>query len=65
MWDSIFPYVAGLLPTVVVATLFYFLMKHILEADRRERMAQAKWEREHPHDAGGGSAPEKPGADSS
>lgn len=53
MWDSIWPYVAGLLPTIVVATIFYFIMKHIMEADRRERMAQTKWEREHsrPDDA--------------
>lgn len=47
MWSSIWPYLAALLPTICVATLFYLLMKNILEADRRERLAQAKWEREH------------------
>ncbi len=47
MWDAAFPYVAALLPTVAVATLFYFLIKTILEGDRRERLAQSKWEREH------------------
>ena len=47
MWDAAFPYVAALLPTVAVATLFYFLIKTILEGDRRERLAQSKWEAEH------------------
>ncbi|MDQ6895054.1 MAG: lysyl-tRNA synthetase [Actinomycetota bacterium] len=46
MWDAVFPYVAALLPTVAVATLFYFLIKTILEGDRRERLAQSKWEKE-------------------
>lgn len=46
MWDAAFPYVAALLPTVAVATLFYFLIKTILEGDRRERLAQSKWEKE-------------------
>ena len=46
MWDAAFPYVAALLPTVAVATLFYFLIKTILEGDRRERLAQSKWEAE-------------------
>lgn len=60
MWDSIWPYVAGLLPTVVVATIFYFIMKHIMEADRRERMAQAKWDREHsrPDEGAAGNGPD-------
>ena len=38
MWDSIWPYLAAILPTIVVAVLFYFLMKSILEGDRRERI---------------------------
>ncbi len=46
MWDAAFPYVAALLPTVAVATLFYFLIKTILEGDRRERLAQSKSEKE-------------------
>lgn len=41
------PYVAALLPTVGLAYLFYVVMKHIVEADRRERFAQRAWEREH------------------
>ena len=46
MWDSIWPYLAAILPTIVVAVLFYFLMKRILEGDRRERLAQSQWEAE-------------------
>lgn len=47
MWDAAFPYLAALLPTVAVSVLFYFIIKYILEGDRRERLAQSKWEREH------------------
>lgn len=46
MWDTVFPYLAALLPTVAVAVLFYFLIKTILEGDRRERLAHSKWERD-------------------
>jgi hypothetical protein len=46
MWDTVFPYLAALLPTVAVGALFYFLMKSILEGDRRERLAHSKWERD-------------------
>ncbi|HYN30780.1 MAG TPA: lysyl-tRNA synthetase [Dermatophilaceae bacterium] len=46
MWDTIWPYLAAIIPTICVATLFYFLMKGILEGDRRERLAQSKWEAE-------------------
>ena len=48
MWDSLWPYLAAILPTIIVAVLFYFLMKHILEGDRRERLAQSQWESEQP-----------------
>ncbi|KGN37684.1 hypothetical protein [Knoellia subterranea] len=46
MWDTIWPYLAAILPTIIVAILFYFLMKTILEGDRRERLAQSQWEKE-------------------
>lgn len=46
MWSDIWPYLAAILPTIGVAILFYFLMKNILEGDRRERLAQSKWEAE-------------------
>lgn len=43
MW----PAILTLLPTIGLVYLFYVIMKHIMEADRRERVAQAKWEAEH------------------
>jgi hypothetical protein len=42
--ESVMPYVLALVPTVGVAWLFYVIIKNILEGDRRERIAQAKWE---------------------
>jgi hypothetical protein len=45
--DSVMPYLLALVPTIGMATLFYFVIKSILEGDRRERIAQAKWEKEH------------------
>jgi len=49
--DAVLPYVLAVVPTIGVATLFYFIMKTILEGDRRERIAQAKWEAEHDRQA--------------
>lgn len=46
MW----PYIATLLPTIGMLFLLYVVLKHILEGDRRERMANAEWDRTHPHD---------------
>jgi hypothetical protein len=45
--DSLLPYVLALVPTIGMGTLFYFVIKSILEGDRRERIAHAKWEKEH------------------
>lgn len=44
--DSVVPYILALLPTAGLLALFYVIMKSILEGDRRERIAQAKWEAE-------------------
>ena len=46
MWDAVYPYLAALLPTVAVGALFYFVIKSMLEGDRRARLAQSKWEKE-------------------
>ncbi len=46
MWNTLFPYLAALLPTVAVGALFFYVMKYIVEGDRRERLAQSKWEAE-------------------
>lgn len=37
---------AALLPTIGLLYLFWVVMKHILEGDRRERAAQRLWEAE-------------------
>jgi hypothetical protein len=44
--SQIWPYVAGILPTILVATMFYFLIKSMIEGDRRERLAQSRFEAE-------------------
>ena len=44
--DAVWPYVAALLPTILVAILFYFIVKSMLEGDRRERLAQRRFEAE-------------------
>jgi bacterioferritin (cytochrome b1) len=43
---DVWPYLAAILPTILVAILFYFLVKSMLEGDRRERLAQRRWEAE-------------------
>lgn len=46
MWDAVYPYVTALLPTIALATLFYFVIKYMIEGDRRERLAHSQWEAE-------------------
>jgi hypothetical protein len=49
VWDTIWPYLAAILPTIGVSILFYYIIKNLVEADRRERIAQAQWERDRSH----------------
>ena len=42
--DAVTPYLTAILPTILVATLFYFLIRSIIEGDRRERLAQKRFE---------------------
>lgn len=46
LWSSVWPYIAALMPTCGLLYLFYIVMKHIMEGDRRERIAHAQWEAE-------------------
>ncbi len=56
--ESVLPYVLAIVPTIGVGTLFYFVIKSILEGDRRERLAQARWEAAHDRaNAANGSDP--------
>lgn len=43
--SQVWVYVAALLPTIGLLYLFWVIMKHILEGDRRERAALREWER--------------------
>lgn len=38
--------IAGLLPTIGVSLLFWYVLRLILSADRRERLAMARFEAE-------------------
>lgn len=55
LWSTVFPYLVALLPTIGVVFLFYYIMKYILEGDRRERAALRAWEAEHGEGPGAAS----------
>ena len=58
--SAVWPYLAAIIPTILVATLFYFLIKSMIEGDRRERLAQSQYEaqqrRREEAETGGGPA---------
>lgn len=54
------PYLAALLPTVGVAYLFYWIIRYMIEADRSERKAIAKWNTEHGDNIRGNRQPLPP-----
>ena len=61
--SAVWPYLAAILPTILVAILFYFLIKGMLEGDRRERLAQKQFEAEQDRRAAaapGADAPPRP-----
>jgi hypothetical protein len=43
---TLWSWTAALLPTAGLAYLFYVVMKHVVEGDRRERLAHSQWEAE-------------------
>lgn len=43
MWAAI----KTLVPSIGLLFLLYLVLRHMMEADRRERVAQARWEEEH------------------
>lgn len=45
--SDLWKYILALLPSSGLLYLFYVVMKHVFEADRRERAAVAEWEAEH------------------
>lgn len=46
LWDTLWPILAALIPSAGLLLLFFFILKRIIEADRRERAAERKWEAE-------------------
>lgn len=46
LWDTIWPIIAALIPSAGLLFLFFFLMKRIVEGDRRERAAERAWRAE-------------------
>ncbi|WP_226346479.1 hypothetical protein [Agilicoccus flavus] len=60
--NDVWPYLMALAPPVGVGFLFYLVIKAIVEGDRKERLAQSRWEAQH-GDAAGGTAPHEPPAD--
>lgn len=45
-WDTLWPIIAALLPSAGLLFLFYVIMRRIIEADRRERAAERRWQAE-------------------
>lgn len=43
MW----PAVETLVPSIGLLFLLYVVLRHMMEGDRRERIAQAQWEEKH------------------
>ncbi|WP_392543688.1 hypothetical protein [Oryzobacter telluris] len=41
---AVWPYLTAILPTILVSILFYFLIRSMIEGDRRERLAQRQFE---------------------
>ncbi|MGL4745325.1 MAG: hypothetical protein ACRCXL_13175 [Dermatophilaceae bacterium] len=44
--DDVSDYLAAIVPTIGVAALFYFIIKAMMEGDRRERLAQSQLDAE-------------------
>lgn len=53
---------AALLPSIGLLFLFWVILKHIIEGDRRERAALREWDRTHPEKKAEGKAPVGDGA---
>ena len=45
--DVLWEILAGLLPSIGIGYLFYRIMRTLLEGDRKERAAYARWQAEH------------------
>jgi hypothetical protein len=61
-WDEVWPVIAALLPSAGLLFLFYLIMRRIVEADRRERAAERRWQAERAAMVRKGSDASAPGA---
>lgn len=65
MLSQLWTFIAALLPSTGLLYLFVVVIKHIVEGDRRERVAQRQWEAEQDAAANAApasvSSPDKPG----
>ncbi|RNI25195.1 hypothetical protein [Flexivirga caeni] len=43
---GVWPYIETLIPSIGLLYLLYIILKHMMEGDRRERIAHAQWELE-------------------
>jgi hypothetical protein len=43
---GVWPYIETLIPSIGLLFLLYVVLKHMMEGDRRERIAHARWEQE-------------------
>ena len=59
--NEYWPYAAALLPTVGVAFLFYWIIRYMIEADRSERKALAKWNSQQQAQPDNGASGDNPG----
>lgn len=46
--DTAWKVFIALAPSVGILFIFYHVMRSVLEGDRRERLAQAQWEKANP-----------------
>lgn len=60
LWDALWPILAALIPSAGLLLLFFFILKRIIEADRRERAAERKWEAERAAMRGNQESPSNP-----
>ena len=59
--DALWPYLAAIIPTIVVAAFFYAIIKGMIEGDRRERLAQKQFDKDEERRSAEGGLDDGPG----
>ncbi len=60
MWDTVYPYLAAILPTIGLCVIAYVVFRAIFQADRNERKAVAQWEAQRENERRRGAADSDP-----